>query len=189
MKTCFGRLVLGAFFQVIVLMGYSQFTLGPKVSVNFSNVLQKTEMSTGFNAGVFFRLGKSFYFQPELLYSFRSSTLKKAVGELKENLRLKNHYLDIPLLLGYKFVNNSNFKFRVFIGPRLGILIANNVKIKRKPIEKIQFGGRTGIGIDFWRFTLDVSYDFSANKHESVSEGWIKQNMLNIALGFKIFTN
>jgi hypothetical protein len=144
-------------------------------------------MKPGFDAGIFFRFGRSFYFQPELDYSFRSSTFKTALSELKENARLKNHYLDIPLLIGYKIVDGPNFNFRVFIGPRLGILVGNKSSWKKdEALGTVQIGGRTGIGIDFWRFTLDVNYDFSASKYNSIPVKWWKQNMVNIALGFKI---
>jgi hypothetical protein len=189
MKTNFERIVLGILFQMLITMGMAQFTMGPKVSVNFSNIIHETKMKTGFSAGVFFRFGKSFYFQPDFEYSFRSSTLKGAFGELKENARLKDHYIDIPLKVGYKFVDNPNFNFRVFIGPRLGILIANNLQPNKKDkfIGTVQMGGRTGIGIDFWRFALDVCYDFSANKYSAISSTWWKQNMISISLGFKIF--
>jgi hypothetical protein len=188
MKTYFRRLVLGALFIAITAMGYSQFTLGPKVGINFSNISQKTEMKLGFNAGFFFRIGTSFYFQPEVDYSFRSSTLKGVLGELQEDARLKNHYIDVPLLVGYKFVDNPNFNFRAFIGPRLGILISTNVQTSKNnsPIGKVQIGGRTGIGIDFWRFMFDVSYDFSASKDKYASSKWWQQNMIDISLGFKI---
>ncbi|MDR1182566.1 MAG: PorT family protein [Bacteroidales bacterium] len=188
MKTLFRRLVSVAFFIAIAVAGYSQFTFGPKVSLNFSNISQKTEMKPGFNAGIFFRIGRSFYFQPELDYSFRSSTLKKVAGELKENARLKNHYFDIPLLVGYKFVDNPNFNFRISIGPRIGILITNNTQThgKDNAMGRVQIGGRAGIGIDFWRFTFDVNYDLSANKDNSTPSTWWKQNMINIGLGFKI---
>ncbi|MDR0606225.1 MAG: PorT family protein [Bacteroidales bacterium] len=189
MRTNLGRFVLGILFQMLITIGMAQFTMGPKVSINFSNIMYETEMEPGFNAGIFFRFGKSFYFQPDFDYSFRTSTLKEAIGELKENARLKSHYIDIPLLIGYKFIDNPNFNFRVFIGPRLGILIANNLQSngKDKSIGTVQIGGRTGIGIDFWRFILDVNYDFSANKYNAESVTWWKQNMINITLGFKIF--
>ncbi|MDR2406967.1 MAG: PorT family protein [Bacteroidales bacterium] len=189
MRTNFERFVLGILFQMLITIGWAQFTMGPKVSVNFSNIIHETKMKTGFSAGIFFRFGKSFYFQPDFEYSFRSSTLKEAVKELKKNARLKDHYIDIPLLVGYKFVDNPNFNFRVFIGPRLGVLIANNLQSNKKDkiIGTVQVGGRTGLGIDFWRFTLDVSYDFSANKYNAASVTWRKQNMINIAFGFKIF--
>ncbi|MDR1459734.1 MAG: PorT family protein [Bacteroidales bacterium] len=191
MKTHFECLLLGVFLQAISIMGFSQFTFGPKVSLNFSNIPKVTYMEPGFNAGFFFRIGKNFYFQPEINYSFRSSTLKGVMSELKEKARLKNHYLDIPLLVGYKFINNPNFNFRISIGPRVGVLIANNTRPRGKdnPIGRVQIGGRSGIGIDFWRFTFDVNYDFSASKDKVSTNKWYKQNMLDISLGFKILKN
>ncbi len=189
MKTYIKFIFVNILFLLTTFSGFSQFTFGPKIGVNFSNVINESSMKPGFDAGVFLRIGRSFYFQPELDYSFRSSTLSGAIDELQENTRLKNHYFDIPLLLGFKFINNPNFNFRVSIGPRLGILLANNIDVSKSdnPVGTVQIGGRTGIGVDVWRFTFDVNYDFSASKYNSASTStWWKQNMINIAVGFKI---
>lgn len=184
--------VLGILLIVLATPGFSQFTFGPKVGVNLSNVFNqdniKSNINVGFDAGIFLRIGDAFYFQPEVNYSFRSATFKDAITEIEDNFKLKTHNLDIPLLLGYKFINNPNFNFRLFIGPRLGVLIDNSLDSNTDFLGKVQIGGEAGIGIDFWRFTFDVKYDFSANKYNNVtnSSSWLMQNMFNVALGFKI---
>lgn len=176
-------------FSTLSLISFSQqFSFGPKVGVNFTNVAQHSTMSAGADAGLFFRVGESFYFQPEVCYSFKSSTFKDAFDELEENFDLKTHTLDIPLLFGYKFFNNPNFNFRIFIGPRLGVLIGSTVHNENSDLGKVQIGGQVGFGIDVWRFTIDLKYDYSGNKYNGTSENdtWFKQNMFNLALGFKI---
>lgn len=187
MKKYIKLFILGFALCGISNTGFSQFTFGPKIGVNFSNYVEKTNMRGGIDAGIFFRVGTAFYFQPEVVYSFRSSTLKEIIKEIGDIGKFKNHYFDIPLLLGYKFINNDDFKFRVFLGPRLGLLMTNNSK-EKNPMGVIQIGGRTGLGIDFWRFTFDVNYDFSTNQPNSdASSTWWKQHMFNISLGFKVF--
>lgn len=173
--------------------GFSQanFDLGVKTGVNFSNTVNKSTMQAGFDLGLFMRIGSPFYFQPEVNYSLRSSTFKEAFeDEISSNFQMKTHNLDIPLLFGYKFANRENFNFRVFVGPRVGVTMGNNYnnKTDHETFNIMEFGGQCGIGIDFWRFMLDVKYDFSTKKYDPVSgtASWLGQNMINISLGFKI---
>lgn len=188
MKKILKRSALFLLLITITFPAFSQFTLGPKIGLNYSNIMNHTRFRAGMDAGIFLRLGGRFYFQPELDYSFRSSTFQEAWQEVESNLHLKTHYFDIPLLFGYKFIHNPNFNFRVFIGPRLGLMIDNSLGDQDGSLKTLQIGGQAGIGIDIWRFTLDFKYDFSANQYEAENNGeWWKQNMFNIALGFKIF--
>lgn len=195
MKKIFKHITLCVLLSMVAFTGYSQFTFGPQVGVNLSNINDRTKLAPGFDAGIFFRLGTNFYFQPEVHYSFRSSTFRGAFEEIENNFKFKTHNIDIPLLFGYKFIAFENFNFRVFIGPRLGILIDNSLKEPRNsnPLSKIQIGGQAGIGIDFWRFSLDARYDFSGTKYNSTvnenSSTWWTQNMINLVLGFKIIKN
>jgi hypothetical protein len=170
------------------MTGFSQFTFGPKVGVNFSNFIDKTTMNAGIDAGVFFRVGNNFYFQPEVEYSFKSSDFKSAWKEVEHLRKIKTHNINIPLLVGYKFVNRENFKFRLFIGPRLGLMIDDNYSKNTNPLGIVQLGGRAGVGFDIWRFTLDAGYDFSASQPnpDFSSNTWWKQNMVCISVGFKI---
>lgn len=181
--------VLFAFLS-LSMISFAQVDFGVKAGVNFSNTVDRTTMQPGFDVGVFLRLGSPFYFQPEVNYSFRSSSFSDAFDEISDNFDMKTHNLDIPLLFGYKFINHDNFNFRVFIGPRVGVLISNNYNNQsdNNPFNLMEYGGQVGIGIDFWRFMLDVRYDFSTRKYDSIlnNSTWLKQNMINISLGFKI---
>ncbi|MDL2307975.1 PorT family protein [Bacteroidales bacterium OttesenSCG-928-B11] len=176
---------------LISMTAFSQVSLGIKGGVNFSNSTDlNTSMKTGGDAGIFLRLGDPFYFQPEVNYSFRSSSFKNLLDvELPNNFDLKTHNLDIPLLFGYKFLDYENFNFRVFIGPRIGVMLDNNFnkETHHDYFTLMEYGGQFGIGIDFWRFTLDFKYDFSTKKYEPIllDEQWLKQNMFNISIGFK----
>ena len=187
MKTALKHLVLCFVLFAGISIGRAQFTLGPKIGVNFTNFVEYTDFNSGMDAGLFMRLGQRFYFQPEFDYSFRKSIFKDGFEEIKQNFDLKTHFFDIPLLIGYKFVSLKNFNFRVFVGPRLGFMINNSLE-EYDALKTMQIGGQAGIGIDVWRFTFDVKYDFSGNRYESQNDdSWWKQNMFNIALGFKIF--
>lgn len=165
----------------------SSFSLGIKVGANLSNYIKESDFEVGADAGIFLRAGKTVYFQPEVLYSFRSTTFEDIVDEAEENFKVKEHLIDIPLFLGFKIVNKENFNFRLFLGPRVGLRVGSDYKDINAIMGYAQWGGRAGVGIDFWRFTLDVTYDISASKFkEHDSKTFWKQNIIAASIGFKI---
>lgn len=170
----------------------AQFALGIEVSGNAVHLdnIDIHNMDGGFDLGLFARFGKRFYVQPELTYSFRSVDFKHIGQEFTQNYELRQHFLNIPILLSYSIVNNLNFKFRIFAGPRAGILL-NNTLMENPSFEMInrhiQWGGQVGIGFDFWRFTLDGRYDLAADKTSTDGSSARVQNMFIATLGFKIF--
>ena len=104
----------------------AQFSMGVKIAGNAVNYKKLTERDFGLEAGVFVRLGTSFFFQPEVNYSFRRSTfLEQYVGYYSSNDALKQHFLSVPVLLGYHFIDHDNFKFRLTLGPRFDFKITN----------------------------------------------------------------
>ena len=172
---------------VPVAKAQSSFSLGIKAGANLSNFIKETDFEVGADAGIFLRAGKMFYFQPEVLYSFRSTTFDGIKDEAGENIKANNHHIDIPLLLGFKIVKKENFNFRIFFGPRVGLRVGSDCSDIDSLIGYAQWGGRAGIGFDFWRFTLDLNYDISATKFkEHDAETFWKQNIISAALGFKI---
>lgn len=175
----------------------AQFNLGIKVAVNATNYSNKSQLNPGVDAGVFLRLGDRFYFQPEVCYSFKNTKLNEAssfVHEVQENTRLHQHFIDVPALLGYNFINKDRFKFHLFIGPRFGFRIGSNLKEIDPLVDeegKMQWAGQVGLGFDIGRITLDVRYDLAADKlipGDSDDRIW-KQNMVNVSLGIKFFKN
>jgi hypothetical protein len=185
--------IVGLAFLMINIMAVdtasAQFSLGIKGSVNAANYKDLTKKKIGWEAGVFMRLGDRFYFQPEVNYVFKRSSILELPNEVAENIQLKQHFISVPALLGYHFINNENFKFQLTLGPRFDFKIADNNDQTGWQTSPIQWGGQVGIGIDFWRFTLDVSYCIAADrfKNTTTSESNTKlTNMFLASLGFKI---
>lgn len=167
----------------------AQFSLGLKGGVNAANYIDLTNKKIGMEAGLFMRLGDRFYFQPEVNYVLKSSTLKQAVEEVVANFNLKQHYVSVPVLLGYHFINNDNFKFHLTLGPRFDFKIADNLDVSSWESNTVQWGGQVGIGIDFWRFTVDVSYSIAADRFKYTATSEPSTNFTNMfiaSLGFKI---
>ena len=165
----------------------SSFSLGIKAGVNFSNYISESNLEPGADAGIFFRIGRTVFFQPEVLYSFRTSSFNEMVDEVRQNIDIQEHYIDIPLFIGFKIVNKENFNLRLFLGPRVGLRVGSDYNDIDSLLGYAQWGGRAGLGIDFWRFTLDLSYDISASKFKkpNADDFW-KQNLRSASLGFKI---
>jgi len=166
----------------------AQFTIGIKAGANASNYSQVTDRKFGLEAGIFMRLGNGFFFQPEVNYSFKSSTIKDAIQEATDNWQLKQHFISVPALLGYHFVNNDNFKFRLTLGPRFDFKIADNLEGSGWQTNTVQWGGQVGAGIDFWRFALDFSYCISADNFRNTDQGESQRkaaNLFILSLGFK----
>jgi len=170
----------------------AQFALGVEVSGNAVSLdhFDIHNMDGGFDLGVFFRFGKRFHIQPEFTYSFRSVDFQDIAGEFTHNYELRQHFINIPILLSYSIVDNKNFKIRIFSGPRIGVLL-NNTLIDNPSFvmvnKNLQWGGQFGIGFDIWRFTLDARYDIAADKTSTNGINARVQNMLVATLGLKIF--
>ncbi len=185
--------IVGFAFLMINIMAVgtadAQFSLGIKGAVNAANYMDLTKKKIGWEAGIFMRMGDRFYFQPEVNYDFKCSSILDLPNAVAENIQLKQHYISVPALLGYHFINNENFKFQLTIGPRFDFKIADNMDESGWKTSPVQWGGQVGIGIDFWRFTLDVSYCIAADrfKYTTTSESSTKlTNMFLASLGFKI---
>ncbi len=185
-------MVLAAFCLLnltTVFTSQAQFSLGIKAAANATNYKDLTKKKVGLEAGIFMRLGDRFFFQPEVNYVFKTSTTKSLVDEFNENLELRQHFISVPALLGYHFINNDNFKFRLTIGPRFDFKISDNLGNNDWTTSAVQWGGQVGVGIDFWRFALDFSYNISADRfrNQTTSETQTKMaNMFILSLGFKI---
>lgn len=185
-------MVLAAFCLLnftTVFTSQAQFSLGIKAAANATNYKDLTKKKVGLEAGIFMRLGDRFFFQPEVNYVFKTSTTKSLVDEFNENLELRQHFISVPALLGYHFINNDNFKFRLTIGPRFDFKISDNLGNNDWTTSAVQWGGQVGVGIDFWRFALDFSYNISADRfrNQTTSETQTKMaNMFLLSLGFKI---
>lgn len=131
----------------------------------------------GFYLGFFVeqRLIKSLYLHPELSYSFKGTRYKtddmlffsyqyKSYNlDFKEILTYKCNYLDLPVLLLYRFSEKKG-KVKPFleIGPHASVLISSKMKVstdvdgdydsdqeKYDQIERFDYGLNAGGGLDF----------------------------------------
>jgi hypothetical protein len=140
------------------------FVLGVKAGLNRSSMSTSlstatTEPSYGFVAGAFARAGiLGFYVQPEVQYTQRKST----VSLLNKSGTQTLSYMDVPLLAGKKLFGLA----RIYAGPNLQFLLDAKDENQLPDFSKSNFndfavGGIAGAGVDIYKFTIDLRYDFS----------------------------
>lgn len=173
------------FFRTAVLVVFSfhlataqDIRLGVKGSLNLTNIPKFTMletvaqdlkyMATG-GAAVFaeFPLDRNFSFRPEVAYNRRGGKIDRlnlgggAVGTIIGNLanaRLNIDYIDVPLLLKYKFSPAAEGSAYLVAGPSVGLLVDNSMSnnllgytVKYNldlNYRKADFGGVIGLGYE-----------------------------------------
>ncbi|MGI5820459.1 MAG: outer membrane beta-barrel protein [Bacteroidales bacterium] len=171
--------------------GAESFSLGPKASLHFNRIYFnenfRSSFEPGFELGLFMRVGNRFYFQPELLYSFRSFDYNLMLDEINTNIEAQSHYVVLPLGLGVKILNGTSSNVRIFGGAKLGYRISTNCEYVEQLMNPLEIGYEVGFGIDIWRLTLDFGYNafYSKPERKEISDGAICQSVYNLGIGFK----
>ena len=168
-------LFLVALFVATALNAQADVTVGSKLGYQASKLsFKKEDMKSSFrndmNFGMFVRFNfRKIVLQPELLYSYQNASQK-----------LNN--LSLPVFIGYKLVDGKNFKMRANAGPVAYFTVGNAAS------KKLNMGGALGLGVDVWRFTLDINYSVGMTNvfGDMVGTAKAKQNIFTTTLGFKL---
>jgi len=148
----------------------------------------KDKADNGMMLGAFLRINlNKWYLQPELNYVSRKSEV--VVNGVSGDVKTKS--MDIPMLLGYKLVKLPAFKLRAFAGPVASFNIDDSFssalkqRFEDEDLKGAVWNAKVGAGVDVWKLTLDVDYEFGLS---DVSSEFLKKNkMFNVTLGFKLF--
>jgi Outer membrane protein beta-barrel domain len=122
---------------------------------------------TGYVVGVFVRVGRKFYVQPELLISSKGGTIEAFQGGKPVNVDVKFSQIDIPFLLGYKMG-----PLRLNAGPMASLNISQGSALRdawkqyttqnvNETIKQASFGYQAGVGLDIGSFNVDLRYEGS----------------------------
>ena len=163
----------------------SEVNFGIKAGVNFSTL--KTGLDAvsdksgkiGFNVGIFARTGNNLFFQPELNYVTFSDKYRFNNNAYEAKFR----QLNVPLMVGYKLVNTSEFNFRVSAGPDLYYNLKKPVAPEGFDYKKFSAGGVLNAGVDIGPLALDARYSLGLKKINS--ELGQKANIFSLTAGFK----
>lgn len=185
---------------------FGQISLGPKIGFNTSKLTTdaseiSSDLKNSFNFGVFLRLGKKIYVQPEVNWLTRGGVFKSpsssSISPIEQEIDLKT--IEIPVLLGWRIINLGVGNVRIFAGPSASIVTDKTVNTSEgsnltDPIEDSDFedmiwGFNLGAGADVLMFTLDVRYQMGLNEVIKKVEGFdinSKNNIFAVTLGWKI---
>jgi len=179
---------------------FGQFTIGPKVGYNASKLSTnidtiKSNFQSGFQFGLFARIGKRVYVQPELYYTTQGGVFQNNLNKWKQKVKLGS--LDLPVLVGFKIINNDNLNLRILVGPMASFVVNKNVSdagdiygpIEKASVNDINWAIQAGAGVDLWFLTFDLRYQIGLNNviktisNESVNS---KNGVWVLSLGWKI---
>ena len=189
-------------------IAFGQFSVGPKIGFNTNKLTTdldsiSSDFSNNFHFGVFVRIGKKIYLQPEInwLTSGGILTGEKMTGTtpnpFKQEITMKT--IEIPVIVGWRILNFGVGNVRILAGPSASIVMDKDIKItegedyiepiKDTDIQDLLWGFNMGAGVDVLMFTLDVRYQMGLNDViNSVQEFNInsRNNMFSVSLGWKI---
>ncbi len=149
-----------------------EFVLGVKAGLTSTQVIGSDFKSfsspdnyNGFLVGAYTRVGLvSFFIQPEILFrNLNFSVANNNNSSASNNLS----YIDVPVLFGKKFLK----LVRVSAGPNFQFLVNKDITvsnassavdtIKEGDFKNFVLGAQAGLGVDVWKLSFDVRYDFS----------------------------
>lgn len=193
--------VFAVLLLVISFTGYSQINFGLKAGYNSSLTLAnagdiadgtysmlnvKNEIWNNFQAGVFARVNiKSFYLQPEVLYSIQNRNyqinFKDAVNnDVTVDKFVKFSTVDIPVLVGWKALDFDFANLRLFAGPIFRMDAGSTLEYENlvtsgavtkddllSDFKESTIGAAVGVGVDVLMFSLDARMDLVDNISET----------------------
>jgi hypothetical protein len=179
---------------------FAQFNFGLKAGLNYNTIkAQNNEFEEsgvlGYQAGVWARVGKSIYFQPEIYLGSKGSqfTFQTGSGASATFQEAEKNFttLDVPLLVGKKF-GKEGTNFRIMLGPSLQYNLDENSSSFSQAsnpnfykYEDFIVNGQIGAGLDLGSLSLDLRYETSL-KDINQNSGQ-KQSLLHFSLGYKLF--
>ena len=148
----------------------------------------------GFVGGIFisFNLSNSFSIQTEVLYTMKGATYEYTDVEETVEEKLYGDYLEIPLLLKFKFLSGGIRPF-IFAGPYVGFKLSEKLEVMGEeiPMEEAllknnDYGAIFGGGLQLGsKFHLDVRYSMGLQKIlDDVEDIDFKNGVWSATVGF-----
>jgi len=194
------KLILFSVFLLSAEIMFGQFDFGLKAGYSTSKLSTdidtvKASFKPGFHIGVFARIGNKLYIQPEAYYTLQTSELNGDVTNWGEKVTIGS--IDIPVLLGYKFIDAKVAKARLMAGPVASFVINRKIKqmedalgpVKEGDLSNTNWAIQVGAGVDVLSLSLDVRYQFGLNDviKEVQTQSWdSKNNVWVVSIGYKI---
>jgi hypothetical protein len=193
------KLILVSAFLLLVINGaFAQFNLGIKGGLNYNTIKAENEEFDesgvlGYQLGLWARLGKGIYLQPEAYIGTKGSKLRFETGLGSATVEEEQKFttLDVPLLLGAK-VGGEKLNLRFMAGPAFQFNLGDSGASFSQATNPSYYEYRdfvtnlqAGAGVDLGNLSVDLRYETSLQDINQ-SNGQ-KQSLLHLSLGFKLF--
>ncbi len=198
------------FFLAILISGisYGQFHIGPQIGYTASKLSYKgtditNSLKNNMLVGVFMRIGKKIYVQPEINYMTQGSVFKfpslGSTSVVEQDVSLKS--IQVPLSLGWQFLNLKVVKLRIFGGATANFIVNKTIDTKNgdpkdyllpSDFSDIQWQYQVGFGIDVLMLAIDIKYYGGLNnivnlKYDNNTKTLNSGvNVFEVTLGWKI---
>jgi hypothetical protein len=160
------KLLFVAVFAMTVLVANAQVRWDVRVGANVSGIENSdAKMKLGLKAGVGveFALSEAFSFRPMLFYSSKGVTEGKSNLGFFPDKTLALNYIELPVLVSYRFRITDGFSLAANAGPYVACLVGkkNTGDVKYNNFDT---GVNAGLDFVFNRFLVGVEaeYGFSS---------------------------
>lgn len=196
MKKYFFTLLIAA----LSFSAKAQFSIGIKGGANFSKLSVDhgqidASAIPGYQVGLWARIGKGFYVQPEVYLGSSGSNFDFKYNQDNQTVTEsgKVHFttLNVPLLFGQSF-GFSKLNFRLMAGPMYSYVLDNDENLSQNVKNAYQdfgsyrnstLGYQAGAGIDILKFSVDLRYEGGITEINPAYGQ--RQNVWHLSLGYK----
>ena len=163
------RKVTGNFFRLGIKGGVSMANIktdGLTVNGIGGFVVDNINAKSGYTAGVYMRLGRKVFVEPELLFSYKNASFDILRTITSQQLQFDVRYtsLDVPVMLGYRlgpihFLAGPVFSYSMNSNSSIAEAIGVNLGSLQAATQKAYISYTAGAGIDLLGLTLDLRYE------------------------------
>jgi hypothetical protein len=157
-------------------------------------VFSEAKQNYNFGAGLRLEFGPVFI-QPEVYFT-RKGGLESTFRDTFKQDHVDAQSIDFPLMMGLRLFHSNSFCLRAYGGPVFSYLRNEDVKIYQngKLIPWSELGAKTqafsmqfGAGVDLWRLTFDVRYEYALSPMLKFSDFKTRYRILYVTVGYKLF--
>lgn len=124
------KLLLSAMLGIFALAGFSQTSLNVKAGMSMTNITDsEMDMKVGYTVGlgVDYQFTNTWYLQSGLNFTGKGAKLS--------GLKVKSHYMEIPVLAAAKFDIADNMKFVVNAGPYVAVGLGGKAEFEGESLK------------------------------------------------------
>jgi hypothetical protein len=130
-----------------------------------------------------YRLNDKFSIQPEIDFYTKGAKIN-TIDNLYEYVYL--NYLEIPVLFVFKLRNEKKLQPIIIAGPALSINTgASGSSGYLNDVKRVDAGFITGAGIEVWKLSFQVRYDYGVVRFDKSSQDLnLRNSALSVLVGF-----